>query len=565
MAWSFSPYVLPSFLAGLIAMGVGVLAWDHRSERTGRPFVVFMAGVAWWAIAYGIELGFDDLSSILLWDKVAFVGSVAVPAAFFWLAVEYAGYDEDLPGWTPAAILIEPILTLVLVWRYPASRLVWESVTVTQVGSIVLPVIDFGLWYWVNYAYSFVLVGSALVAIGIVFVRGNRIYRRQSALLIGGAAIPLTANLVYNLFPSLSPFPAIDMTTSAMAFTGVVYGLGLYRFRMLDIAPVARGMLLSEIGDGFVVVNAAGEYVEGDEVGWAVAEHAEELFGDRGVSASELDGLDGRVLSVTIDDTERAYEIRTRPVSDFRDERVGTLLILRDITELEIVRQHEQRVSVMNRILRHNIRNSMNVIRGYSELLINALDGEERRFAEIIAARAGRMVSISEKARHLSAATVGAEDRQSVDVAPLVESVVERARTEFPTASVSLARGDPARALVSAESDVTLAVELLVENAIEHNDREHPTVELSVTARPERVEIAVSDDGPGIPSHELAVMDADWETPLDHGSGLGLWVVHWIVTRSDGQLAVEENEPRGSTVTISLPRADGSDAETPSS
>lgn len=556
MAWTFSPYVLLSLVAGFIAAGVALLAWSRRSERTGRPFIVFMAGLAWWAIAYGIELGYSDVSHIVLWDKIAFVGSVTVPAALFWLAVEYAGYDDDLPPWAPAVLVVEPLVTLALVWLYPTSRLVWESVTVTETGPATLPVIEFGPWYWVNYAYSFILIGSALVVIGTVFVHGNRIYRRQSALLILGAIVPLVANVVYNLFPAVSPFPAIDLTSTAMAFTGVVYGLGLFQFRMLDIAPMARSMLLREIGDGFVVVNVAGEYVEGDEVGWSIVDRDEEYFGGREPPNHELETLSGRVVSVTIDGSERVYEIRTNPVADFRDERVGTLLIFRDITELEIVRQHEQRVSVMNRILRHNIRNSMNVVQGYSQLLVDALTGEERDAAEIIAGRAERMLSISEKARHLDTSPGVPGDRQAVDVGPIVEAVVERAQSGFPTASVSLGRCEPARALVSADSDLTLAVEYVVENAIEHNDTATPSVEMSVTTAPDVVEISVSDDGPGIPPHELAVIDADIETPLDHGSGLGLWIVRWIVTRSDGRIAVEENDARGSTVTIQLSRAD---------
>lgn len=554
MSWTFTPFVLPSLLAGVIAAGVALLAWPHRNERTGRPFILFMMGLAWWAFAYAIELGHDDLAHIVLWDQIAFVGSVLVPAAFFWLAVEYAGFDDQLPSWTPAVLVIEPVVTLVLVWLYPRSRLVWEAVAVRPVGPVAFPVFDFGLWYWVNYAYSFVLVGVALVVIGTVYVHGSRIYRRQAALLIVGALIPLGANVVYNLVPAISPFPAIDLTTSAMSVTGVLYGLGLYRFRMLDIAPVARGMLLREIGDGYVVVDQDGRHVEGDEVGWRVVDLDEEYFGERG-PVHEPEDLNGRMVSVPVDGTERSYEIRTKPVTDFRDERIGTLLIFRDITELEVVRQHRQRVSVMNRILRHNIRNSMTVVLGYSDLLVEGLSGEERHFAEIIRTRAERLVSLSEKARDLDTFPAVSEERQAVDLGAVVEAVVARARSDFPAASITLGRIEPARAVVSADSDISLAVDYLVENAIEHNDSAPSRVEVSVTADPDGVEVAVSDDGPGIPAHELAVLEADLETPLQHGSGLGLWIVRWIVTQSNGDIEIGENDPRGSVVTIRLPKA----------
>jgi len=273
MAWHFSVYLLPGFLAGIVSAAVAAFAWRHRGERTGRPFSVLMAAIAWWALAYGVELGYTDASSVLLWDRVAFVGSVVVPAALFWLAVEYAGLEARVPSWTPLLLAVEPLATLALVWSYPRTHLVWTAVDVEHVHGISLPVLDFGPWYWVNYAYSYLLIAAALLVIASVFVRGSRIYRRQSALLILGAVVPLGANVLYNVLPAVSPLPALDLTTSALAVTGILYGLALFHFRMLDLAPVARGMLLRRIGDGFVVVADDGALVEGNDVGRRIVAH----------------------------------------------------------------------------------------------------------------------------------------------------------------------------------------------------------------------------------------------------------------------------------------------------
>jgi len=553
MSWDFSVYLLPSLLAGAVAVIVAALAWGHRSERTARPFVVLMLALAWWALAYGIELGYADPSRLLLWDEIAFVGSVTVPAAMFWLAVEYAGLDDSLPSWTPAILVVEPVVTLALLWTYPASRLVWASVGVERSGALVLPVFHFGPWYWVNYAYSYLLIGAALVAISYVFVRGTRISRRQSTLLVLGAVIPLGANLLYNLFPTLSPFPAVDLTTFALTITGSLYGLALFRFKMLDLAPATRGVLLSEVGDGFVVVDAEGVLVEGNEVGRRVVEREDDRFGVRPITHERLAALDGRIVSVTVDGVERAYELHTEPITDFREERVATLVVFRDITELEVIRQQEQRLSVMNRVLRHNIRNEMNVIGGLGDILADSLSGEERAHAEAISRAAVRMTSIGEKARHVSTDLDASGKRQSVDVVPLVESAVERASEG--TSSVTVARTGcvSARAMVAAESDLETAVEYLVENAIQHSDSDEPAVAVEVGTTGDDVDIAVRDDGPGIPPVEREVLESGSETPLEHGSGLGLWIVYWLISQSDGHLSFEANEPRGSVVTIRLP------------
>lgn len=245
------------------------------SLRTGGwSFVVLMAGLALWAFAYAVEIGFNNAAGVATWDKIAFVGSVTVPAALFVLGAEYAGFDDRLPRWAPAVLLVEPTITLALLAAYPQSHLVWESVAVSHIESLTLPVIQFGPWYWVNYAYSYTLIGLSLVMIATVYRRGSRIYRRQSALLIVGALVPLGANLLYNLFPSVSPLPHVDLTTFALAVTGAFYGVALFRFKMLDLAPVARTMALSEVGDGFVVVDIDGDLVEGNDLGRRIVAEA---------------------------------------------------------------------------------------------------------------------------------------------------------------------------------------------------------------------------------------------------------------------------------------------------
>jgi len=551
MAWHFSVYLLPGFLAGIVSAAVAAFAWRHRGERTGRPFSVLMAAIAWWALAYGVELGYTDASSVLLWDRVAFVGSVVVPAALFWLAVEYAGLEARVPSWTPLLLAVEPLATLALVWSYPRTHLVWTAVDVEHVHGISLPVLDFGPWYWVNYAYSYLLIAAALLVIASVFVRGSRIYRRQSALLILGAVVPLGANVLYNVLPAVSPLPALDLTTSALAVTGILYGLALFHFRMLDLAPVARGMLLRRIGDGFVVVTDDGALVEGNDVGRRIVAHDRTGFDTALAAGPDASDLDGTVVSTPGDDRERTYELRTEPVTDFRDERVGTMVLFRDITELEIVRRQQQRLSVMNRVLRHNIRNDMTVIGGFAGILAESLTDPEREYARTIQDRADRLTAIGEKARHIGDPN-GYTGRTGVDVAPVVRTVVDRARSEYPDAALSLDAPDAATALVSTERDLRAAVDYLVENAVEHNDTTNPTVAVTVERNDREVRVAVADDGPGIPAAERDVLTADTEKPLEHGSGLGLWVVHWLVSRSGGTLDFSANEPRGSVVTITL-------------
>ena len=78
-----------------------------------------------------------------------------------------------------------------------------------------------------------------------------------------------------------------------------------------------------------------------------------------------------------------------------------------------------------------------------------------------------------------------------------------------------------------------------------------------MTDRPDEgvVEIRVADEGPGIPEMERAVLLRGAETPLEHMEGLGLWFVNWTVSASGGTVEVVGNDPQGTVVVVSLPRA----------
>ncbi len=226
------------------------------------------------------------------------------------------------------------------------------------------------------------------------------------------------------------------------------------------------------------------------------------------------------------------------------------------------LREREQRLQVFNRVLRHNLRNDMTVVVNYAEFVAEESDDAAiRDAAEKIASHGWNLVDMSEKARRVGAGGDGATGPVEVDVVSTVTDAVAEVRDDYPDADVSVETGD--EQAVRAVPALDAAVENVCENAVEHNDAHAP--EMSVTVESitddgeEWVRVAVTDDGPGIPDHERAVLTEGEETALEHGSGLGLWLVHWVVERSDGRLSFAENDPSGSVVRMDLKPADGAD------
>jgi PAS domain S-box-containing protein len=244
------------------------------------------------------------------------------------------------------------------------------------------------------------------------------------------------------------------------------------------------------------------------------------------------------------------------PITDSEGEITHFVTIESDVTKHRL---REQQLGVLNRVLRHNLRNGMNVIQGRAELLRASLDDDEHRaHVRAIEERADDLATVGDKAgtvRSLFKNDISADT--TCDVTEVVSDVVTTVSEEHPTASVNFDDSDSLYA--QADSRLRLALRELLNNAVVHNDQPEPEVTVTTNPSSERrpedwIDIEVADNGPGIPDRELETIKQGKETPLQHGTGLGLWIVYWTVSLYGGEITFVDNSPRGTGVVLSLPR-----------
>ncbi|PSQ34798.1 hypothetical protein BRD11_03365 [Halobacteriales archaeon SW_12_69_24] len=216
----------------------------------------------------------------------------------------------------------------------------------------------------------------------------------------------------------------------------------------------------------------------------------------------------------------------------------------RDVTARK---RRESLIAVLNRVLRHNLRNDMNVVGGTAELLTDHDDEEVAALAETIVDTAADLTELSEKARTLEDAMATPGSVGDRPVAADLEAVAAGLRREYPTCGVTVSA--PEYLTVRASPRLRLALEELGANAAEHGNGN--LVRFEATDEGDAVEIRVHDAGPGLADGERHVLESGEETPLQHGQGLGLWLVNWVVTGMGGDVSTTVEE--GTTVTIRLP------------
>lgn len=212
-------------------------------------------------------------------------------------------------------------------------------------------------------------------------------------------------------------------------------------------------------------------------------------------------------------------------------------------------RQREQLIRVLNRVLRHNLRNDMNVINGYAELLKDRLSGDDAELAGRVLETSEDLAKLAETARDLDQILSEPADAVQTDIVPLVRRTVQRIDDQNPDVTISLDLPETLMAFCAARLETALAE--LLDNAASHAG-EDPVIEIEAERSDGWTVLRIEDQGPGLPEQERVVLESGEETPLIHGSGLGLWLVHWIVQSLDGSLRVREDGV-GASIEMRLP------------
>ena len=210
-----------------------------------------------------------------------------------------------------------------------------------------------------------------------------------------------------------------------------------------------------------------------------------------------------------------------------------------------------QQLQVLSRVFRHNVRNDLNIIQGYADLLDDRVDDDRsQEFLQTIRETTDDVVEISEKLRVIEE-TSAAPPTGRVNLADSVRN----AATDVDRADVSLTIDAPAEAWVRADASIKYPIREVFENAVTHNDESVRRVDAHVTENGTTACLEVRDNGPGIPDDEQAVLRAEEETPLSHASSIGLWLVKWMCETQGGTVGFETSDD-GTTVRLRFDAAE---------
>ncbi|MFB6084969.1 MAG: histidine kinase N-terminal 7TM domain-containing protein [Halorientalis sp.] len=557
-----SPYVLALCVPVTLVAAFAVETWRRCDGPGVGALRLLLLSVGLWAGGTALTLLAPDRATWVTFEQVAWTGRIGVPVAWVLFALRYTGYGDRVTRRSTAALALPGAVMLALVWSNPIHGLVWSDVRLVHAAGVAVGLQTQGPAYWAFTVYAYTLVIAGLVPIMRLVFTADHLFVDQGVALMLGVCAPLLANVA--TVTGVVPIRGLDMTPYMFTISAVTYGYALYRSDLLDRVPatrqIGRTAVVRNMRDGVVVVDE-------DDVIVEVNPTAREQFD------ISTDGAVGRPVRAVFDDPEFElpvgegtvvwsrgpfeYEVKVSELSDQHGRQLGRVLVLRDITDRT---NRRQQLQVLDRVLRHNFRNDMNVIDVCATQLVERLDGENEELAGRIRSVARDLSETGTKAREIERIMSRRHnDPQPIDLPSLVTRQLDTLRHEYPAAEIEADLPDELE--IRSTGILESVLQNVLENAVVHNDGQQPHVWVRVdTDDSGNVEIAVADDGPGIPQQEREVLIKGTETPLEHGSGLGLWLVNWGVTMLGGEIefrdrvAFGDEDVRGSVVTITIPR-----------
>jgi signal transduction histidine kinase len=371
--------------------------------------------------------------------------------------------------------------------------------------------------------------------------------------LVAAVILPYLVRYLYQfgVIPEFNIIHALRAGGLLIGLVGLI--IAVQRYKIFDQLPasqaVGRKTSFEETSTAFTVLDNSNRIVDYNSAAEELFDFPEQIIGNsinhilpEAVTSSEI--RQRGTTTFRPQDRERIIEAETTLTTDERGQEFGRIVAYNDITE---ERRRKQRLEVLNRVLRHNLRNTATVANSYTENIAQG-HSEADEVIHKIQSSIDDIVGFSEKAREIEKILdleLTVDDSKTL--VSVTDPVIEAVSENHPSSTITSHVPSDIETYIDAYILSAILREVLT-NAAEHAPE--PTIEVTFDAS--TPELRVTDNGPGIPDHEIKVLEEERETALEHGSGLGLWLIKWGVSRLDGQLHFETSN-QGTTVSIILP------------
>jgi len=577
------------------SLGAYVGRQRQNAGASANSMLVLVVAIEIWTILYFIELITPDFGLRETVWNLKYMPIILVPVAWFIFALQFTGHEAWLTGWKRIALLVIPTLTVIFVWTNGTNGVMYQNVQMIVADGMLAIDYNSTVWFWIFYLNCYLLMVSGTILLVRRFIPTPTIYRRQIFALILAIICPLIGNMITILGDIV-----LDFTPFAFSISAAALILGVLRFHLFDIAPVARNTVINSMSDIMLVVDQQDHIVDlnAPAAGLIMRSMSETL----GMTLQEaLPTLINHPIafSETIYEfclpranDSQYFDVRISPLWDRQQQITGRVIVMRDITdrkhaeekirtqnealiqangELKAARELAEAATVLKSQflanMSHELRTPLNAIIGYTEIQLAGMTGnlnsQQQRYQERILANSEQLLGLINNILDISKIEAG---HMTLIPKPfvvrtwldnLVKPTQLLADSKLLDFEVIIDDSVP-ETLIEDPERLHQVVFNLLSNAIKFT--EQGCVSLRVERDQDHYwKIIVQDTGIGIPIHAYETVfeefrQVDGTSRRQYGgTGLGLSIVKGFVAMMNGTIHLNSVLGEGTTITINLP------------
>ncbi|MCU4751013.1 ATP-binding protein [Halobacteria archaeon AArc-curdl1] len=614
--WQYTPYTLVLLGGGAMMAAISVFAWRNRDVTGASSFAVLAGATALWSAAYALQIAAATPELTAFWANVNHIGVAMVPVAWVYFALQFTARERWITHRSILALSVVPVVYVGLVWTNGFHFLVRDPIDLQPVadGTLLVSQHGFGpaFWFHAAYGYGLMLVGFLLLAHLLLW--SPRVYRRQVAILLFGALLAVLTNVAFHL--GLGPAPYVDLTPFSFVVSGVIFFVAIYRYRLFDLTPIARPLVLDTLHEGIIVVNMDRRIVDSnrsadrllDIDSRLVIGHrferlpmAQHTFVD---DDSDIDPLTSQSVGTIADETTREtdntidpetttlgsqsfpikgvmilqdgdehryLEVTSRVVADVGGKALGWSLTFRDVTEtrrlqaeieatLEQLRRSNDELDSFASVVSHDLREPLRTTERYLSMLEgthdSALDEDGADLLEVAHRNTRHAQAMIDDLLTYSRTDGGNHSFDAIDCETLLEELCTTLQFEIEDRDATVDVGT-LPTVYGVEHLLRRLFQNLLTNALEYAGDEPPEITVRGEYTDDGVRITVSDTGVGIDpahaNHVFELFNRGDRTDTDGGTGMGLAICQKIAAVHDGSISLESTPAMGTTFTVDLP------------
>ena len=571
MIYHFTTNSLIHLITALAASLTIVLLWKFRKSTEVKFLIYLEFFVVIWAVAYAFEFANPDLKAKIFWSKISYFGIAFLPVFYFLFTTAFSHKKNIITKKNIALLLVMPVITIVLVLTNEKHLLIWSAIELDPAKNIAY--FSHGKGFWVFYAYAEILLMLGLFNLVNSIFKFKAYYKRHSSILFAATIIPIIGNLIY--VTNLNPIPGFDWTPVSFVLTGLIIAIGIFRFRMFNIVPLAKTKLFEMLNDGVIVINADGFIEDCNSTiytifNWQkktiIQKPFEKVF-KKYVALTEglLSNLASVQLEVKNGGWRNYYQIKISPI--YRNNKLsGHILLFHDITSIikadeelkktnrKLISEIEKREKLIEDLdafahtVAHDLRSSLSSIFSASEIMEEIIKLNDKNLlcelSNLINHSANKSIQITHELLLLATTDKTEVERKPLDMAAIFNESKNQLADLIKNSNATFIEPTKWPLAYGYAPWIEEVWSNYLSNAIKYGGTP-PKIEVGANVLLNgNIMFWIKDNGKGLTRDEQKMLFKNFvrlNPQKADGYGLGLSIVKKIIEKLDGSAGVESN------------------------